>query len=127
MIEAALSQAILDAFFRVYHELGYGFLEAVYANALVVELQANGIECRRQCPFEVLYRGAVVGLYRCDLIVGDRILVEAKAIRTLTEADDRQARNYLKATRLQVGFVLNFGPEPKFRRFVYSDLPKRSS
>jgi GxxExxY protein len=127
MIEPALSQAILDAFFRVYTELGYGFLESVYANALVVELQANGIACRRQLPFEVVYRGAVVGLYRCDLIVADRVLIEVKAIRVLSEADERQTRNYLKTTKIEVGFLLNFGPKPVFRRFVYSDLQKQRS
>ena len=120
MLEERLSNVVLKGFYNVYHEHGHGFLEPVYANALAVELQYLGVDVRREVPVTIHHRGTEVGLYRVDLLVEDRILVEVKAHRMLVEADQRQLINYLKATSYEVGFLLNFGPKPAFLRRILS-------
>ena len=125
MLEAALTDQILGAFFGVYRDLGFGFLEAVYVNALTVDLQARGIDSRREVAIEVVYCGVRVGFYRADLVVENRVLLEVKSTRTIVEADERQLQNYLKASHIEVGLLLHFGPEPKFRRFVFSNNRKQ--
>jgi GxxExxY protein len=121
MLEAALSEQVLSAFFLVYRELGYGFLEAVYVNALFVELTKRGVGVKREVLTEVLYAGVSVGTYRIDLLVGGRIMIEVKSSKTLANADERQLLNYLKATNIEVGFLLHFGPEPRFRRRILTN------
>lgn len=125
MLEEGLTQKIIGGFFNVYRCLGFGYLEANYANAFAVELQALGIPCKREVPIEVVHRGVPVGLYRLDMVVADRVIVEIKSTKTISEADERQLLNYLKASRYEVGLLLHFGPEKgKHRRFVYSNARK---
>jgi GxxExxY protein len=112
---------VLAAFFTVYRELGYGFLEAVYVNALYVELTKCGIDVKREVLTEVLYAGVSVGTYRIDVLVAGRIMIEVKSTKTLSDADERQLLNYLKATNIEVGFLLHFGPEPRFRRRILTN------
>ena len=88
---------------------------------MAVELEFRGLRVRREVPTEVVYRGVSVGRFRLDLVVEEQLIVEVKAARTLVEADERQLLNYLKATKFEVGLLLNFGPEPKFRRLVYAN------
>ena len=126
MLEAKLSELILDCFFFVYKEFGYGFLENVYANALATELEYRGVQVRRQVPIELQHRGKVVGTYRIDLVADEKVLIEAKSTKQLVEADERQLLNYLKATPIEVGFLLHFGPRPKFLRRVLVTARKRS-
>jgi GxxExxY protein len=96
-------------------------LEGSYANALAVELRSKGLSVRREVPIEVVYRGVPVGMYRVDLIVEESVLVEVKSTKTVSDADFRQVLNYLKATDLEVGFLLHFGPKPRFRRLIYTN------
>ena len=107
-------------------ELGFGFLEGIYTSALAVELGHRGLAVVREAPIEVFYRGVLVGRYRLDMTVEDRVLVEAKATKTVSQADERQLLNYLKATNYEVGLLLHFGPTPGFRRLVYANQRKRN-
>ena len=124
MLEAALSNRVIGAFFRVHQHLGFGFLETIYVNALSVELQLGGIGFKREVPIEVIYRGVPVGTYRLDMVVEDRIVIEAKSSKALIEADERQLLNYLHASRFEVGLLLHFGTKGTFKRFVYSNIRK---
>ena len=125
MLEAKLSETLLDSFFFVYNEFGYGFLESVYANALATELEYRGCRVERQIPFELHHRGKEVGRYRADLLLENKVLIEVKSTRQLVEADERQLLNYLKATPIEIGFLLHFGPKPKFlRRLLTNDRKK---
>jgi GxxExxY protein len=124
VIEADLSNRIIGAFFRVHQHLGFGFLEAVYVNALAVELQLCRISFGREVPIEVIYRGVSVGTYRLDMIVEDRIIIEVKSSKGITDADERQLLNYLHASRFELGLLLHFGAQGKFKRFVYSNNRK---
>jgi GxxExxY protein len=116
-----LTERIIGAFFEVHSRLGYGFLEKVYENALSVEFEERGIKFARQVPIEVTYRGRVVGEYFADLVVDDLVIVEIKAVRSLLPQHGAQLLNYLKATRFEVGLLLNFGPSAKFVRKVFTN------
>jgi GxxExxY protein len=121
LFEEALTRRIIGAFYDVYNALGYGFLESVYANALAAELVSRGLHVVREARAEVRYRGKVVGMFRADLLVESRVVVELKASPKLHDADLAQLLNYLKATDLEVGLLLHFGPRAKVRRFVASN------
>ncbi|WP_051412049.1 GxxExxY protein [Halonatronum saccharophilum] len=116
-----LTERIIRSFYNVYDQLGYGFLEHVYENALVIELEEMGLEVERQKKIEVMYKGQEVGLYVADIVVKDKVVVEVKAISKLIKANEMQLLNYLKATGMQVGLVVNFGPRIEFKR-KYLDL-----
>lgn len=120
LLHKEITEQVLASFFGVYDEHGFGFAEAVYQRSLVVELQLRGLEVGREVRTEIVYKGVPVGLYRADLIVSGKVLVEVKSIATLGPADERQVINYLKATGIVVGMLLNFGPRPQFRRLIYS-------
>ena len=111
---------IISAFYEVYNELGYGFIENVYQNALFKELKNRGISCVAHPKITVFYKGESVGYYEADLIVYDSIILELKAVSQLTEAHELQLVNYLKATDIEVGLLLNFGPKPEFKRRFFS-------
>ena len=119
LLERALTGEIISAFYECYNELGYGFLESVYRRALTAELRARGHGCEEEGLIEVAYKGVTVGAYRFDLLVDGRVLVEAKAGEVLGPTDKRQLLNYLRATRIEVGLLLHFGPEPRFLRCVH--------
>ena len=121
LLHGELTEIIISAFYKVYHTLGYGFLETVYRNALAVELGRRGLQVKRETPIEVLYEGVSVGTYRIDLLVAQKIIVEVKTQVALTAVDDKQMGNYLKATPFEVGLLFNFGPEPKFQRIIYTN------
>ena len=116
-----LTRTVIGAFYRVYSGLGYGLLENAYVGALQVELTRLGLDVRRELPIDAFYEGIPVGHYRIDLLVSDVLIVEVKTASSITENDERQLRNYLRCSNLEVGLLLNFGPSPKFRRFVYSN------
>lgn len=126
MFEPELSKIILDCFFVVYRRLGFGFLESVYGNALCLELQRRDVRAQRQVPIEVVYDGVTVGTYRADIIANDKVLIETKATKVLSAADERQVLNYLKATNIELAFLLHFGPQPRFRRWVLTNSRKPS-
>ena len=117
--EADLSERILGSAFKVHNYLGVGFLEKVYENALVHELGRERIRVEQQTPIQVRYDGTVVGEYQADLIVDSRILVECKAVSGFDPIHEAQLLNYLRATGIRVGLLLNFGrPKLQYRRLV---------
>ena len=117
MLEDPISEQILGCAFKVAHTLRPGFLEKVYENALLHELRKSGLKVQAQKSIEVWYDGVLVGDFAADLLVEDRILVELKACRTLSEAHTAQALNYLAATGLKICLLLNFGsPKVEVRR-----------
>ncbi|MEP7324517.1 MAG: GxxExxY protein [Gemmatimonadota bacterium] len=124
LLHADITQIIIGGFYDVYNQLGYGFLESVYQSALEIELHAAGIAVQRQSDIEVSFRGQCVGKYVADLIVNGQVVVELKAVRTLTPGHEAQLLNLLKATRIEVGLLLNFGPRAEFKRMIMSNSEK---
>lgn len=120
LLEKELSEKVLEGFFDVYSTLGDGFLEAVYANAMLKRLHAAGLAVEREATVKVYYRGQCVGHYRADLLVEEKILLELKALPQIGARERAQILNYLKASEIQVGFILNFGPRPHFQRFIHT-------
>ena len=115
---------IIKAFYRVYNELGFGFLEKVYENALFQELTGSGLYCEKQKPIKVFYNEFIVGEYFADIIVNDSVIIELKAAEALAEEHELQLVNYLKATEIEVGLLLNFGKKPAFKRKIFTNDKK---
>ncbi len=116
-----ITKKIISAFYKVYNTLGYGFLEKVYENALFIELTAMGLLVAKQKQIQVYYEGKEVGEYFADLTVENCVIVELKAAESLCEEHEFQLINYLKATEIEVGLLLNFGKKPHFKRKVFSN------
>ena len=119
-----LCHNIIEVFYAVYNELGHGFLEAVYEEVLEMALTQAGFKVARQVDTPIWFRGKRIGKYKADLIVNNAVLLELKAGRALDREHESQVLNYLRATDLEVGLLLNFGPKPIFRRFVFEDARK---
>ena len=119
-----LTNKVIEAFYSVYNELGFGFLENVYQNALYFELQNRGFKVEPQKAIDVYYQKQLVGKYKADLIINDLIILELKAVDYLVEEHELQLINYLKATDLEVGLLLNFGMKPEIRRKVFDNSRK---
>jgi GxxExxY protein len=115
---------IIKAFYKVYNELGYGFLEKVYLNALIIELKTMSLHCEKQKPIRVFYNKEIVGEYFADIIVNGCVILELKAAECLMEEHEFQLINYLKATEIEVGLLLNFGKEPVFKRKLFTNDKK---
>ena len=115
-----ITETIIKCYYKVYNKLGYGFLEEVYERALLIELGKEGYKCLQQCPVDVYYESDIVGYYLADIIVNGKIIIEIKAAENLSEAHEAQLTNYLKATEIEVGLLLNFGKKPAFKRRVFS-------
>lgn len=113
-----LTHECIGAFYEVYNALRYGLLESTYANALELELLERGLPIEREAGLQVHYKGRVVGLYRADIIVDGRLILELKAQGDIGHPERRQLLHYLRVTRLRLGLVLNFGPEAKILRVV---------
>lgn len=105
----------------MYNTLGYGFLEKVYENALLIELKSMGLKAQRQVPVKVFYQEQMVGDYYADIIVEEQVIIELKAAEALCEEHEYQLINYLKATNIEVGLLLNFGKKPQFSRKVFTN------
>jgi len=119
LVHEDITREIIGAAMEVHRTLGVGFLEKVYENALVFELSARGMTAESQKPVSVHYKGRIVGEYFADIVVADRVILELKVAATLTEAHEAQMLNYLRATGLRVGLVLNFGaPRLEWKRLV---------
>jgi GxxExxY protein len=114
-----LTRAIIGAFYQVYNKLGYGFLEKIYQNALAHELTKRGYKVTPNMAIEVYYDDIIMGEYFADLVVNDVVILELKAVENITEQHEAQLLNYLKATRIDVGLILNFDPKPQVVRKVY--------
>lgn len=121
---ADVTKQIIGAFYAVYNCLGYGFLEKVYENALAIELKKGGLHVEQQKPIGVYYDGQPVGEYLADIVVNDQIILELKAVRQLSDEHEAQLLNYLKATALEVGLLLNFGPQAEVKRKTYDNFRK---
>ena len=116
-----ITDIILRSFYETYNELGDGYLESVYENALCIVLTGYGLCVERQKAISVFFRGKVIGDFKADLIVNEKVIVELKAVRTIDPAHEAQLINYLKATNIEVGLLLNFGRKPEFKRFVFDN------
>jgi GxxExxY protein len=116
-----LTSLIINCFYTVYNELGYGFLERVYENALKLELESEGLFVEKQKPVVVLYNEIPVGEYFADLIVENIVILELKAAETLCEEHEYQLINYLKATNIEIGLLLNFGKKPQVKRKIFTN------
>lgn len=116
-----LTSAIISCFYDVYNTLGYGFLEKVYENALKIELERNGLSVEKQKPIAVYYKDHLVGEYFADLIVENKVILELKTAETICEEHEYQLINYLKATEIEVGLLLNFGKKPQVRRKIFTN------
>ena len=115
---ADITDAIIRRFYDVYNELGYGFLESVYREAMIIALRTAGHSVEREKTVEVRFRGCRIGVFRTDLVVADKVIVELKSSRCLDQAHEAQLLNYLKATEFEVGLLLNFGHRAQFRRML---------
>jgi len=121
---AAVTEKVLGAFFAVYNELGHGFLESVYRNALRLALKDLGLDAEVERPVPVWFRGHDVDDRRCDLLVNGCVILELKTAERLDRAHEAQLFNDLRATDIEVGLLLNFGPKPEFKRVVF-DNPRK--
>jgi GxxExxY protein len=124
MLHKELTGEILSAFYDVYNELGYGFLERVYQNALFFELKTRGFNVEAQKRIVVYYKEVPVGDYIADIIVNDTVILELKACDRLVEEFEAQLINYLRSTHCEVGLLLNFGKKPEFIRKVFENINK---
>ncbi len=121
MLYKEKTDLIINAFYKVYNRLGYGFLERVYHNSFIVELQKNGFDIKSEYPIKVTYDGVEVGDYFADIIVDNCIIIEVKATKILQEEHECQLINYLKATKIEVGLLFNFGRMPSFKRKLFTN------
>ena len=120
----SLTEKIIRIFYRVYNNLGYGFLEKVYENAMMIEFKREDIPAVSQYAIKVFYEDEIIGEYFADMLVDDKIIVEIKAARNLALENEAQLLNYLKATDKEVGLLLNFGPKPEIKRKVFDNFRK---
>jgi GxxExxY protein len=125
MLHADITDSILKAFYNVYNVLGYGFLEKVYENAMRIEITGMGLIVEQQKNIKVYYKSEQIGDYYADLLVNNSVIVELKAAETLCEEHEAQLLNYLKATDIEVGLLINFGKEPKFKRKIFTNDKKK--
>jgi GxxExxY protein len=116
---AELTDRVIGIFYDVYSELGYGFLESVYEESLVISLREAGLVVDRQVSVPVWFREHKVGDFRADALVENRVLLELKCARVLESAHEAQLLHYLKSTEIEVGLLLNFGLRPQFRRLLF--------
>lgn len=122
-VDNELTGKVIKCFYEVYNNLGPGYLEKVYENALLYELELAGIKAVQQKPINVFYKGKLVGDYYIDLYVEDYIILELKTVSKLNDAHVAQLINYLVSTNTQVGFLMNFGPSPEFKRRL-NEIPR---
>ena len=121
-----LTEKIIGCAFKVYNQLGAGFLEKIYENALAIELKDAGLSAQQQYPIKVYYNEIVIGDYIADIVVEDRVIIELKAVNNLAKAHEVQLVNYLKATKIEVGLLINFGDTISVKRKVLSKNHKRN-
>ncbi len=120
LLHESITSSIIGAYYEVYNGLGFGFLEHIYVLALEDELKARGHHVTRQLSVDVMYKGRVLAVQRLDMVVDDSIVVEVKSTSSLHDSAARQVLNYLRASRLDVGLLLHFGPKASFFRLISS-------
>jgi GxxExxY protein len=119
------TEKIIGVFYDVYNELGYGFLESTYAEAMAVALAQAGLTAEREVSVPVWFRGRKVGQYFADMVVESAVLLELKVARSLDSAHEAQLLHYLRATEIEFGLLLNFGLRPQFRRLLFDNDRKK--
>ncbi len=124
LLHSYITGEIIKAFYKVYNTLGYGFLEKVYEKAVAFELEENGFQVQKQLPVKVNYNGKEVGEYFADLVVEKKVILEIKTAAAIDKAHESQLLNYLKATKIEVGMILNFGQKAEYRRKVFANQKK---
>jgi GxxExxY protein len=122
---AEVTEKIIGVFFQVFNELGFGFLECVYEQAMAIALAEAGLDVKRQISIPVWFRGQQIGDFKADMLIERNVLLELKAVRTIDLAFEKQLLNYLRATDIEVGLLLNFGHKPEFRRLVFENTRKK--
>jgi len=120
-----LTERIIGVFYEVYNELGFGFLESVYREAMRIALGQAGLQVEAEVPVPVSFRGRPVGIFRADLVVDGRVVVELKTAESISRAHEAQVLHYLRASTMEIGLVMNFGPDARFRRVVLQNLRKK--
>ena len=121
-----LTEKFIRAYYNVYNELGYGFLEKVYENAFMIELKSLRLNCEKQKPISVSFKGHNVGEYFADIIVENKVIIELKAAEGIIEEHEAQLLNYLRATEIEVGLLFNFGKKPQFKRQIFENIYNKS-
>ncbi len=119
-----ITEKVIKVFYEVYNILGYGFLEKVYENAMMIELKEAGIPVVSQSKINVIFKGEIIGEYFTDILVDNKVIVEIKASKSLNVDHEAQLLNYLKATEIEVGLLLNFGPRPEVKRKAFDNKRK---
>lgn len=120
-LHSDITGLIIKAYYKVYNTLGFGFLERVYENAILIELKKQGLKCEPQRQIDVFYEGQNVGLYFADIVVNDVVIIELKAVENVAKSHEAQLVNYLRATEIEVGLLLNFGKEPHHKKRVLTN------
>ena len=126
MLHKEITEKIINAYYRVYNTLGYGSLEKIYENSMVIALKKTGLKVEQQKNIKVYYETEEVGDYYADLLVEDCVIIEVKAANALSEDHEAQLVNYLKATTIEVGLLINFGREPNFKRKIFENRFKKN-
>lgn len=124
MKHSHVTERIIASFYDVYNELGHGFLESVYEEALIIVLKEKGLSTIQQHRLPVWFREKKIADFEADLVVENLVLVELKAVRTLNPSHEAQLLNYLRATEIEVGLLLNFGLKPEMKRMVFDNQRK---
>ncbi len=127
LLHKDITEEIISAYYYVYNELGYGFLEKVYENAMLIELKSRGLKVESQKIIKVNFKDSIVGEYFADIIVDDIIILELKSCEALVPEHEVQLFNYLKATNIEVGLLFNFGKRAAFKRKVFTNDNKKFS
>jgi GxxExxY protein len=125
LLHRDVTERIIGVFFEVYNELGFGFAEALYLEAMARALRNVGLEVERESPVTVYFRGLALGTLKPDLLVERAVVIELKAVRELQDWHTAQLLNYLRATSVEVGLLLNFGPKVSFKRLVFDNVRKK--
>lgn len=127
MKHEAITERIIAAYYQVYNVLGWGFLEKVYQGAMAVELAKRGLRAQPLAKIEVFYDGIHVSDYFADFLVEDCVIIELKAVERIAPEHEAQVINYLKASNIHIGLLMNFGPKPEFRRKIFETARRASS
>ena len=125
MLHKELTDKIIGVFYDVYNELGHGFLESVYETAMVIALREKGINVERQVEIPVWFRSQKIGVFFADLMVENLVIIELKAVRSFDPSHEAQLLNYLRATEIEIGLLLNFGVKPEIKRKIF-DNPRKN-
>ncbi len=120
-----LTEKIIGTFYEVYNELGFGFLESVYEEAMLIALSKKGLAVEQQVQIPVWFRGQRIGQFEADLVVNEKVILELKAVRTVVDVHKAQLLNYMKATEIEVGMLLNFGHKAEFKRMAFDNDRKK--